>query len=167
MIRFVKLRVLLCLIAVLVACTSTSHAQVAFTYTVVSSGYETNSPRTTYTASGSPAVAAVDVNASAQFSVYNTLSQTKTAQTQLDADSGLEAGTPPTTVFDSGLTYYGVYSQSIAPTSYGSVTYTASVYASGNVSPGAYTAQAGFYIDDIKTGDWMSYTLSPVYVSVN
>ena len=79
----------------------------------------------------------------------------------------MESGTPPEDDFESGLTYYGVYSQVISALSYGPTNYTADVYASGSVGTGLYVAGAGFYIDDEKTGDNKSYVLGNINISVN
>ena len=149
-------------------------AQVNFTYAYLDGGFIDGEPDPTYTSSGIPPMASVQVGATVDFSVHNIQSVTETARTQLSCYCGITnlgiGGWPD--ILTSGIVYFpttGFYTQNIL----GGQTYSsygANCSVIGNVAQwlgNDYYAVALFVIQDMKTGDLGQWSPTSLPVQVN
>jgi len=148
-----------------IACSKSIFAQ-TFVYAGYGAAYETNCPATSYTSSGTPAFAYVNVDASISFSIYNSSSLSKTTQTAITNFAALVTAAPPLVQEFTTLNFTYPVNQTIPGHSYGSP-YNTAVYSGGPAGPGSYVAGADFTISDMKTGDSLLYDLPNVNVTIN
>lgn len=123
--------------------------------------------QSTYTATGSPAAAYVNVDASVTFSIHNNTTVQKTARTLTGSFAGMQTASPPLVAqFSSGWNISSEVDQIVQPMSFAANNANASVYSGGSVGTGSYLAFASFSVTDAKTDDFKDYDLGVVNVTV-